>query len=119
MRYQVRTTREKLPEQFLQVLNGKNKLTDGEIKLVGSIILLYQELDRDGVKEPSRSKLVFSADGRKAISGRVGEMSAQNFNNKLKQLVDKKILAVVPGGYMLPTALMPVPELTFEFIVVD
>jgi hypothetical protein len=112
------TTEDKLPRIWLQLLNGKLKLTEKELEFVSSIITLYIQYSRQGLIEPFLSKIVFSADSRKDICDTIGGLSAQNFNNRLKQLIDKRILILKDGNYSLEPSLMPQSEVIFRFRVV-
>ena len=112
------TTEDKLPQIWLQLLNGKLKLTEKELEFVAHIMSLYIQYNRQGLIEPFLSKIVFGAESRKDICDAVGGLSAQNFNNRLKQLIDKRIVIFKEGNYFLEPTLMPQSEITFRFRVV-
>lgn len=114
-----KTTERDLPEMYLKVLNGILGLTDGEVKLTSIIISKYRVYGKDGLREPYLSKFVFSTDGRKDICAELDGMSNQNLGNKLKQLVDKGVLTNAEDGYTLHASLLPQPEITFKFEVLD
>ena len=114
-----KTTETELPKQYLKVLNGILGLTEGEIELTSLIISMYRKYGADGLREPYLSKFVFSTDGRKDICTKLNNLSTQNLGNKLKQLVDKGVLLQADKEYSLNQTLLPQPEVTFRFELVD
>ena len=110
------TTAADFPRDYLKTINGSLKLTDKELDLAAIIIGMYMEY-QSKMAEPYLSKYIFSTEGRKQICESSGDLSAQNLGNKLKQLVDKRILQLVDGTYILNKKCMPVTELTFRFYI--
>lgn len=120
MKLTTRTTTQGLPKSYLEVLNGTLKLTDKEVVLGAAIISRYLELSKEGLIEPFLSKLVFSTEERKSLCENMDGLSPQNLGNKLKQLVNKKVLIMdKDDNYTLNRALLPDKELIFKFIVDD
>lgn len=119
MRKVCKVTEEQLPKEYLRVLNGLLGLTDGEIVLTSKIISRYRKYGGDGLREPYLSKFVFSTEERKSLCSEMGGLSNQNLGNKLKQLVDKQVLVSSEGSYVLHQSLLPQPEVTFIFKLVD
>ena len=111
-----RTTIADFPGDFLQVINGNLKLTEKELQLAAIILGMYLKY-RNKMNEPFLSKYIFSTEGRKEICDSSGELSAQNLGNKLKQLVDKRILQSVNGTYLINHKCLPEQEITFKFVI--
>ena len=110
------TTAADFTKDFLEVINGSLKLTDKELELASIIIGMYLTY-RGKMEEPFLSKYIFSTEGRKQICDTSGDLSAQNLGNKLKQLVDKRVLQVINGNYIINHKCLPQPEITFRFYV--
>lgn len=110
------TTAADFPKDFLKVINGSLKLTDKELDLAAIIIGMYLTY-QSKMEEPFLSKYIFSTEGRKQICEASGDLSAQNLGNKLKQLVDKRVLQQINGDYILNKKCMPTPEITFRFFI--
>ena len=112
------TTQRDLPMTYLQARNGELKLTEKELQFVAQIASMYMKHYVKGLREPYLSKYVFGTEGRKEICDAIGDLSAQNFNNKLKQLVEKEILVTQEGSYMLAQGLLPEKEIIYRFQIV-
>ena len=112
------TTTKELPITYLQVRNGELKLTDKELQFVAQIVTTYMKHYVNNLREPYLSKHVFGTEGRKEICDAIGDLSAQNFNNKLKQLVDKGVLLQEEGGYKLVEGMLPEKEVIYRFNIV-
>ena len=112
-----KTTWNEFPLKYLKVLNGTLKLTDKELELTAEIIKEYLKYGSQGLQEPFLSKFVFSTEGRKSICDNLNGLSTQNLGNKLKQLVDKRVLQVINGNYIINHKCLPQPEITFRFYV--
>lgn len=116
---QKKVTLKEFPYEFLKTLNGTLNLTKGELSLTSAILSKYIEFGGQGLREPFLSKFVFSTDERKKICEAEGNLSNQNFGNKLKELVDKGVLSYSTEGYAIVPSLLPTPEVLFKFIIVD
>lgn len=114
-----KVTLKDFPLEFLRTINGTLGLTKGELTLTAAILEKYMEFGRQGLKEPFLSKFVFSTDGRKKLCEITGNLSNQNFGNKLKELVDKGVLVSSNSGYAIRSSLLPSTEVTFKFIITD
>lgn len=114
-----KVTLEEFPYEFLRTLNGTLGLTKGELNLTAAILGKYMEFGRQGLKEPFLSKFVFSTDERKKLCEATGNLSNQNFGNKLKELVDKGVLTYSDAGYAVQASLLPSTEVIFKFIITD
>ena len=112
------TTQKELPMTYLQVRNGELKLTEKELQFVAQIVSMYMRHYLRGLREPYLSKYVFGTEGRKEICEAIGDLSAQNFNNKLKQLLEKEILKLEEGNYSLVQGLLPEQEVIYRFKIV-
>lgn len=114
-----KTTRADFPSRFLKTLNGNIKLTEKEIELTAAIVEKYLYYGAEGLREPFLSKFVFSTEERKKLCDNLDGLSSQNLGNKLKQLLGKRVLKMVDGGYALDAKLLPVDEITFKFIIIE
>ena len=110
-----------LPEReaitmFLCVYLAKERLPKGQLDIASLLISKYAEYRKNGVTEPYASTLLFSTEIRKEIYEELS-ISAAQFNNAFKPLMDKNILAIEDGRYFINPALLPSKKLVFNFKV--
>lgn len=103
-------------EMFLCVYLAKERLPHGQLKIVAALATKYAGYVHDGVKEPHASALLFSTETRKEIYEEL-EISASQFNNAFKPLMDKNILAKDGEKYFINPAILPSTTLEFNFKV--
>lgn len=103
-------------EMFLCVFLAKERLPQGQLKIVAALVTKYAEYVNQGVAEPYASTLLFSTETRKEIYEAL-DISASQFNNAFKPLMDKNILAIDNGKYFINPAILPSTTLEFNFKV--
>ena len=117
MELNVKITPETYSKLYLTTLNGTLKLTEKELDVCAAICDMYIELTQQGLREPFLSKFVFSAEGKKNLCERLGDISTTNLGNKLKILKEKKVLMPTEEGHFeIFPSLLPRPKVTFNFI---
>lgn len=100
MRKSIRVNNVKSTLSYLQLLNGIFKLTDTDLKFLAYIIDLDEKLSEFGFD-------VFSAEGRKKISEKMGWTNQNTCNQYIMKLKKKKILKEVDGTYKISPVLIP------------
>lgn len=85
---------------YLKIVNGIFNLTPTEIEFLSHLIELDRELSRVGFD-------VFSAEGRKKISEKMGWSSVMTCNSYIMALKRKKMLRQVGDTYKISPLLVP------------
>jgi hypothetical protein len=101
---------------FLCVFLAKERLPAKQLEITSLLVTKYAEYIHNGVKEPYASTLLFSTEVRKEIYEEL-KISAAQFNNAFKPLLEKGILALEDGKYFINPALVPSKRLVFNFNV--
>ena len=99
---------------FLCIYLAKERLPKGQLDITSALVTKYAEYINNGVVEPYASTLLFSTETRKLIYEELG-ISAAQFNNAFKPLMDKGILAIEDGKYFINPNILPSKKLTFNF----
>lgn len=85
---------------YLRLINGIFRLTDTDLQFLAYAIELDKELSKVGFD-------VFSAEGRKKISEKIGWTNPNTCNQYIMKLKRKKILKEVDGTYKISPLLIP------------
>ncbi len=101
---------------YLEILNGKMRLTDKELEVLAHFVDEYTRISADGLKEPYLSKLTFQTSQRQKLC-KVLNMSSSSLSNYIKTLTAKQVLLLVDGEVRLPEMFVPVKTLKFQFDV--
>jgi DNA-binding MarR family transcriptional regulator len=116
MKITVNTTDENYIFLYLHIWKSTFKLTDAELNVLEAIVRRYNRFKAEGIKEDYIPDLLFTSRARKEMQDALG-YSQQHFNNVVKVLKDKKIIAPVRDTYYIrDRRVIPTAEVTFKFV---
>lgn len=101
---------------YLTIWQSIIGISDRELDVLAEILDKRRELVNDGLKEPYLSEYLFNTKSRKEYCDRL-EITTFNFQNILSALKKKELLIEgEDGAVTIDERLIPVTELTFNFI---
>lgn len=119
MRILINVNDDNCVRHYLMLWKSALRLTDSEAIVLEAIVKRHLILKSEGVRDSYIPDLLFTTQARKKLQEEVG-YSENHFNNIVKTLKDKRIIAKSGDSYRISDQrVIPVPEITFKFVKHD
>lgn len=115
---QINVSKEKFALAYISLLRGgvKDGLTNSEVLVLEQLLLKYMELKKQGLTEEWINRILFDTETKKVMRATLA-YSYHNFQNYINSLKAKGLILFREEKYSLNPFIIPVENVTFEFIL--